>query len=286
MFVLVLDTNHISDLARFSSTSESAAVIGRLQRGDAALAISIFHLVELSNSAFASIADARALLNDVPHVLANPYENIEDEEMASACAQATGRIRRSPRVWARDTSEWGYHPGPAGGSALEMLDAFAAMDTQRDELLNLADYGARASMMKANATLVKDPMIPLTLALQHHIDGRRGRFPSYADGLNASEILQSVGGKSAFPGYQMQEALVDQRMRDPGQKSSANDIFDEYIAFYAPYAAVTAVDRRTLHRAKMANVPALPRMTRYLGEVVPILDRVVSGELKPVTSAF
>jgi hypothetical protein len=284
--IVVLDTNHLSDLAREPSAPESAAIIGRLERGDTALGISLFHLLELSDPRFKSADNLRALLRAVPNVLANPYENVEDEEMAVACARATGLTRRPPRVWARDTSEWSYHVGPAGGTAVDMLDAFVAMSDEREQVRAFAEYGAQGSMMKSRAALVREPMLPLTLALQRHIDEQRLRFPGYANALTAREVIERAGGKSAFPGYQMQESLLDQRMKDPGQKSTANDVYDEFIAFYAPYAAVTAVDRRTFHRAQMARVEAVARMTRHLSEVPRLLDAVVRGDLPVTESAF
>ena len=75
-------------------------------------------------------------------------------------------------------------------------------------------------------------------------------------------------------------------MKDPGQKSTADDVYDEFITFYAPYAAVTAVDRRTLHRAKMAKVDAVARMTRHLSEVPALLEAAARGELPVTESAF
>jgi predicted nucleic acid-binding protein len=284
--VVLLDTNHLSDLARHPAAADPAAILTRLEKGDAALAISLFHLLELSDPRFKSSDDMRALLRSVPHVLANPYENVEDEEMAVACARATGLIRRPPRVWARDTSEWGYHAGPAGGSAADMLEAFKAMGDERDSIHAYAEHGARGSMMKGDAALIRQPLLPLTLALRRHIDLGRLRLPSYAGGLSAEQVIERVGGNTAFPGYHMHEALLEQRMKDPRQKSTANDVYDEFIAFYAPYAAVTAVDKRTLHRAKMANVRAVARMTRHLSEVPSRLDAVARGELAVTESAF
>ncbi|MEW5928675.1 MAG: hypothetical protein AB1941_14500 [Gemmatimonadota bacterium] len=281
----MLDTNHLSDLARDPSQPAHDAVIRRLQDGTAAIALSIFHLVELGSPTFRSAVELRALLRDVHHVLANPFENIEDEEIACAVARAGGLSRRPPHVFARDTSEWGYHPGVPGGTALDLFEAFDRLQDDRQEMLDVANWGAQASMMKQDAALMKDPLLPLTLAVQRHLDTRRERLPSYGGGMSAGEVIARVGGKDAFPAYQVQESLVTQRMRDAGQKSTSNDVFDEYIAFYAPYAAVTAVDRRTLPRAKMARLACVPRMTRYLSEVPAILDRVIAGELVPVPSA-
>jgi hypothetical protein len=284
--VLLLDTSHLSDLAYGPTTPASAEVLRRLQRGDATLAVSLFQILEFAHPGFEHVGDIRALLADVPHVLANPFEDVVDEEMALVCARVTGKRRRAPRVWAHDTSEWGYHIGPIGGSAVDMLDAFRQTQVERAQIHAMAEYGAAGSMMKDRAALVQSPELPLTLALQRHIDLQRLRHPPYAAGLSGADVLARAGGPVAFPAYHTQEALVAQRMRDPGQKSTPNDVYDEFIACYAPYAAVTAVDRRTLHRARMARLDAVPRMTRHLADVPGLLDRALAGELVPVESAY
>jgi hypothetical protein len=283
---LVLDTGHLSELARHPTQPAHSAIVERLERSEAVLALSLFEIVELADPAFQSIGDVRALLRDVPHVLANPFENVEDEEFAIATVTAVGERRRPPHVFARDTSEWGYHMGPIGGSALDMLDAFAQLEDERAAILAMAERAAQESMMKTQAALIRDPLLPLTLALNRHLQERRRSLPTYGRGKSAAEIIDAVGGKQAFPAYHTHEALVQERLTHQDQKSSRNDVFDEYIAIYAPYAAVTAVDRRTLHRARTARLAAASRMTRDLAEVPAILDRVIAGELPVVPSTF
>jgi hypothetical protein len=77
------------------------------------------------------------------------------------------------------------------------------------------------------------------------------------------------------------EALVTDRLKRKGQKSKPNDMLDEYVAFYAPYCAVAALDGPTFTRARDAKVPCATRITKDLSEVSRILDRVISGELRP-----
>jgi hypothetical protein len=261
-------------------------VITLLQREEATLAVSYLQILELAAPSFTSLPDLKALLSDLPHVLANPFENVADEEIAFVVARVNGLSRRPPRVFARDTSEWGYHVGPVGGTAVDMLDAVSESTEQRDQIRAMAKWGAESSMLKGEAALAKNPKLPLTLAVQHHLDQQRKTYKKYGMGLSAEEIVKRAGGRAAFPGYEVQESLVAERMADKGQKSSANDVFDEFIAFYAPYAAATAVDKRTLHRAKMAKLPAVPRMTRYLSEIPSIVERVRSGALTVMASAF
>ncbi len=281
---LLLDTNHLSHLARFPGAADSAAVLEYLERGHATLAVTLFQLVELSDPKFQSVEAAKALLGSLPHFLANPFENVAEEELALACASATGRKRRAPRVFARDTSEWGHHIGPVGGSAVDMIDAFASGHGEREGIVRVAEWGAVSSMLKDKAVLIRDPMRPLTAAMERHLEEHRSRVPTYADGLSAGEIISRVGGKPAFPGFQAQEGLVAERMKQRGQQSKSNDVFDEYTTFYAPYAAVTALDGPTVHRAKMAKLPCVARITKSLTDVPILLDRVIAGELVPQLS--
>jgi hypothetical protein len=198
------------------------------------LAVSYLEILELAAPNFTSLPDLKALLRDLPHVLANPFENVADEEIAFVVARVNGLSRRPPRVFARDTSEWGYHLGPVGGTAVDMLDALSESTEQRDQIQAMARWGAQSSMLKGEAALAKNPKLPLTLAVQHHLDHQRKIYKGYANGLSAEEILKRAGGRAAFPAYEVQESLVAERMADKGQKSSANDVFDEFIAFYAP----------------------------------------------------
>jgi hypothetical protein len=283
---LLLDTNHISSIACAPSGADEAEVLRRLHRGDAALTVSIFQIMELAHPDFAAVGEVKALLRDVPTLLANPFENIQDEEMACMVARAVGLSRRPPRVFARDTSEWGYLLGPVGGSPSDMIDAFTVLTEQRNGILSTAKYGADSSMLKLEAALVRDPALPLTLALEDHLNERRANLPTYGSGLTATEIIQRTGGISDLPSYQVQESLVAERMKHAGQKSTPNDVIDEFIAFHAPYAAVTALDKRTVYRAKLAKLRHAERMTHRLSDIPALLDRVISGELVPQESAW
>jgi hypothetical protein len=131
----------------------------------------------------------------------------------------------------------------------------------------------------------REPLRPLTAALQRHLVDHRLGYPAYAAGLEASAIIERVGGKSAFPGFEAYDALVSQRMKDRGQKSTSNDVFDEFTAFYAPYASVTALDGPTVHRAQMAHLSCVLRLTKSLGDVPALLDKVLPGELEPREAA-
>lgn len=282
--VLNLDTNHISDLARRSNETGAAQVLDLLQRDEARLGLSLFHMLELASPEFRSVDEVRALLRDVPCLFFNPFHELYEEEVASACARATGKSRRAPRAFAVSTEDWGFAGGPSGGTPLDMLDAIRQTHDTRERLLQIADIMAAESMMKDQAVLVRTPNVPLERLVSSHLDDHRKRFFDYADGLSAAEIIARVGGEEAFPAVHTFHGIMRQRLLLKEQKSTRNDMFDEHIALYAPYAAVTALDRATVARAKASNVPAAQRITRTLLEVPQILTRIKSGELSIVPS--
>lgn len=282
---LNLDTNHLSELAKAPTADGSRAVLDLLGAGKARLAISTFHLLELAAPGFRSVDKVRDLLRKVPTVLLNPLENIQDEELAVAVARATGRTRRPPRVFASSTVDWGYHIGSPGGGPVEMLGALSQLQGIRSDFLKVAAYGAKVSMMKTDAAVIRTPGVPISLAMDRHISELRLRTSFYGDGLSGREILERVGGLAALPMHQAHEEIVIQRLRQLDQKSTGNDIFDEYIAAYAPYVTVTALDRRTYHRVRATNLPFVPRVTRELASIPEILARVERRELA-VTESY
>ncbi len=256
--VLYLDTNHVSELARCPTATDQAAVLGLLQSGRGRLAISLVHFIELAAPDFRSVDDARGLLRDVPVAWTVSTEELWDGEIAVACARARGLERQPPRVFCENSLDWSRWPSPASGNAAEFLDSLIEQPALRDGLLQVADEWARASMLKTEAALIKVPGLPLELAVDAHLAGWRERNAHYADGLNATEIVRAVGGSVGFPSLNMFHRTIEQRLRQVSQKSTRNDIFDDYHAAYAPYAAVTALDRG-LRRGY--GVPDLPSST-------------------------
>ena len=282
--VVNLDTNHISDLARDPHKPACAAVISMLQGGRAQLAISLLHFVELSDPGFRSFESVCELLDSVPVAWAVSTEEIFEEEIALACARAAAKERPPPRVFHDSMRNWSRGPNPASGSAADGLRAARDVPEFRMQLLGVAEDAARTSMMKGDAALAREPGLPLRLAIEAHLAHFRSRNDTYADGLTAESIIERVGGSNAFPARRMFEAVLRERLLQPAQKSTRNDVFDEYCAAYAPYAAVTALDRRTVARARSAKVPWIARLTARLTDVPRIVDQVVSGALSVVPS--
>ena len=64
ILAVVLDSNHVSDLARAPRSAGPAEVIRRLHIGQAHLAISMMQIVELANPAFRDVLEVKARLAD------------------------------------------------------------------------------------------------------------------------------------------------------------------------------------------------------------------------------
>ncbi|HEX7239127.1 MAG TPA: hypothetical protein VF263_02585 [Longimicrobiaceae bacterium] len=280
-----LDTNHISDLVWRRADADVQSIVKILSRGDVSLNVCLFHVVELSAPTFPKFVDIIQLVRDLPIVLGNPVENIFDEELACACAAACGRTRRPPRVFARDLSEWGY-VGTVQGTAVDLLEFYATHQNHRDRLISAFDYFSRYDRLKRDAAVVRDPMLPITLQMEEHLTKLRLTTPQYADALSAREVLDKVGGVPALPAYEIYQQVMLQRLTHLEKITSGNDLRDEYVACYTPYAAVTVLDRRTAHRVKQAKQSSAPRVTRYLKEVPDILQRIHDGQLGFVPSAW
>ncbi len=283
--VLYLDTNHLSNLARGPSAPEAQAVIRLLQSGRSRLAVSLMHFVELASPGFASVADARALLRDVPVAWTLSTAEVWDSEIAVACAKARGLTREPPRVFCSTALDWSRGPSPAPGNAADFLDAVIEQPAERESLLRAADEAARTTMLKTDAALIKHPDIPLLRFVEDHLAEGRRRTAGYADGLDAADVVRLSGGYAAVPSLHLFHSTIGQRLRLVAQKSTRNDVFDDYHAAYAPYAATTALDRGTAARVRSAGLAERHRVTACLGDVPGLIDDVESGKAPLVASA-
>jgi hypothetical protein len=282
--VLNLDTNHVSDLVRRQHAVDVRGVLELLERGEAALGFSHLHVAQLAAPEFVTWPALRDLLREVPTVLLQPREDVFEEEAICATMRAIGERRRPPRVIARDTSEWGRKPGPPGGDVVIMVDAFRELDESRHGLLRMGEHYAASVQMKERAYVMRHPLGPLTLMVEDHLRDMRTRIVGYARGVTASEVVQASGGLAAFPAYQVNHELLVYTLRLPSVKGRPGDLADEYIASYAPYVAVTALDRATAHRVREVRLSCAPRVTARLADVPALFQRVQSGALKVVPS--
>lgn len=283
--VLYLDTNHISEIARHPDRADSQPVVAALQGSRAALAITLIHFVELSDPGFSSFTAVRDLLRSVPVAWTGSTTEVWDSEIAVACARARGITREPPRVFHKDALDWSRGPSPTSDDAGTFLEDLVKQSELREGLLDVAKEAAQVSMIKTEAVLVKEPVFPLRIGVQDHLDSWRARNWDYALGLDADDIIRSAGGPPGFPSLHTYHSTLRERLKLADQKSTKNDVFDEYHAAYAPYAAVTALDRATVSRLKAAGLNVVHRVTAFLSDVPGILERVERGAITPVASA-
>jgi len=284
--VLYLDTSHISEIARNSSAPGAEALLRILQSDRAALAISLMHFIELASPDFASVGDVKALLREVPIAFAVSTEEVWASEMAVSCALAGGKVREPPRVFCRTALDWCRGPSPTPGHAVDYLEAFIEQPELRVQILDVAAEAARVSMMKAQAAIIRDPRLPLRLSVSNHLEEFRARNPDYAGGLTSEQVVDKAGGPPAFPSLAVFHCTISERLKLADQKSTINDVLDEYHAAYAPYAAATALDRRTVARVRHGGLAEKHRVTARLEEVSTLFEQVESGLLVPDASIF
>jgi hypothetical protein len=286
IMVLNLDTNHISTLAK-----NKELVDPLLRHGDAALSMSWMMLVELSSPLFARRADVRALLNDIPVVYANPREELYYEECAFACGVLFPEWARPPiQVFVKDMHHWGEEPPPRGSTILDLFDYFVDNALMREHIMDPARHGAAlANSTKEKAAIATDPLSHVAANLREHLAAMRQHRADYAGGIPAEQIIRRLGGDkrlpTMFPMLAVHQRLLLMQLRNPLERTTANDVFDEYLASYAPYASVTAVDGATYQRYVDAKLPHVERVTRDVRKVASIMELVRNGDFQPVQSA-
>lgn len=288
MVVLNLDTNHVSDLIRRHTDEDVRTVVRLLENGDAHLGLSLFHAVQLAHPSFQHWSNLKTLLEDVPIVLLQPREDIWEEEIASAvvraCSSQTAFTRRPPRVLARDASDWGDVPGPVGGGIVDYIEYFRERPAAAEQFNALGRHYVALAAMKRDAFVVDNPLGPLELSVNDHIKRIQQTNPSYGCGRAAGDIVLEAGGLNAFPSFQVDHELTVYQLLHESVIAKRGDVADQYIASYAPYVAVTVLDRATTHRVREAKLACAPRVQGKLGPVPAIVEQVVTGQLQVLPS--
>lgn len=277
--VLYLDTNHMSTLAGIRPDLGAGPVRELLDSGDAVLAFSIVHMIELSAPTFRSVDLVRRLLSEFPIVFATIREQIFDQEMLAAHALTYGYPATVPEPFVERLEEWHDRKAPPGFGAVDMLDFLIERPEIREEMLAIGQRGAEVASLKEQAYVVRDRTGPIVLRLRDELPAllrERGIDSKFAP----EEIVSAMGGVEGFPSYAVWQSLSIQRLLHPGFITEPNDIWDEYQASYAPYAAVTALDRRTAHRVREARLPCSSRVTSCLSDVPRLFLKVSLGDLK------
>lgn len=275
--VLYLDSNHISTLARTPSAEGAQPFLAALHAGRCSVAISLLHLIELSDPQFKDRATVGALLESLPVVWAAMEWRVFDAEATSAISQYLGAGELPVSVFYPDIIQgWGFPPS-ANMPLAQMLEA-------------MAENPQVANLIRTTAGIVAGPSDKLRVqnsSTQGQQDQLRNlirdigvrRTPGglhLPTGVDADLVIEQVGGIAGFPAFHVYQALGLTRLRDGMYASTRNDVIDESHAVYVPYAALTVLDRTTRGRFRSARLPHGERVFHRLVDAIPRLTQLVS----------
>lgn len=263
--IIYLDTNHISFLARYSEHADAQALLQALARHEGRIALSLIHVIELSNPRFDSRATVGSFLDTVPVVWALSPDDLWEAE-----------VRRAFSVYARSdsfrVSAFGRDPcvaiggRPSGANPSAVLRSFED-DTIRDEIDQLTVSGLFFDQLKGDATLIRDPLKLLRRMILERGPKHTGAGIVFPTNPNPDDIIRAVGGLIGFPSYAIMHSVATARLRDRRFKAKRSDVFDLHHAAYAPYAELTALDRSYASRVRSAAARLASRVTHRLTEV-------------------
>lgn len=279
-YILNIDTSRLMQLADGSDTN-ARTLVRELQGGSVCLNICILRAMELGRMPGDRRARMVSFLRDVQTVIGQPDEVLHSDELASACARATERVRRPPRPFARSTADWGLAFNALGGTAADLValsESILEQDTALRSLLREHVFEALAHGRRA--AVLSDRLVVVRAELEQHIAQFRLLNAGYADGLSAAQVIDRVDGIAGFPSYQVLAELLAARLvqRNPADR---NDLVDEEIAKYHPYSAVSIFDRATTNRFWQATLPGRERVALDFKRAVEVLEAVRSGAQSP-----
>lgn len=276
---LNIDTSRLSQFVENLERNDCVDLFRELTRGDCYLVVCLTRVMELSRIEPARRANIISLLREVPTLIGQPEEVLEQDELKSACAALSRLERRPPKPFARDTADWGYALNTLGGSAADLL---AIADPSMEEFADLRriadEHVETARQLRTNAAVVRDRPVHLRHALHSHLADHRRRTSQYGGTLSADQIISHAGGLRAFPTFEVKAELLAARLnhRSPAE---SNDVFDEDIARYHPYSAVSVLDNATVKRFWAARIPGRERVVAKLTDALEVIRRVRAGEL-------
>jgi len=276
--IVYLDTNHISALARNPGDVHCAPVLSLLRNGDARLAFSVLHMVELSDPTFKSFPDVCTLLDSLPIAWAILPPELFDREVEAAVARGLGV--QPPKVRAFFETPAAALSDLALESALpsDALGALRENPHLRDILLDEATSHANEyDLIKAQAAAVQRPLEPLLARIR---DRKIRTTPAgiyLPQSLSPEELLARAGGLSACPAYEVFQSLNVTRLKDTKYRTVRNTILDEWHAAYTPYVTAMALDRATARRFKATRLPVTKRVTERLNDITSIVATVTAA---------
>lgn len=264
----------MSHVARYPDQADSLALVGLLQNGDYRLGLSLLHLQELSAPTFASRQSVGSFLETIPVSWAPSPDVLFQREVRWGIERALYGSNSSPEVFDTSFEKAMGAPPEASIPISEMLQALAERPDLRAHLREAAHYGADAdSRFKRTAALVRAPNEPI---LSHIRDMRMSSMRSgitIPQTVSDEDIFRKAGCLAGFPANYVAQALAKIRSMNETFRTESNDVIDEWHACYAPYCAVTVLDRATAARFREARLPDASRVTHRLSDVRDILER-------------
>lgn len=279
MLAINIDTSRISKLALAPCDPDHLLLVRELERGSTYLIVCFTRIRELTRIDPDSKRRIVAFLRNVPTLLGQPESVLEESELAAGCALAVGTSPAPARPFALESSDWGSSDHTKGQSAADILEMATPQITQDGRLRSMADaadYAARA--LGPRAAVVLDRTAPARAALSRHLEHHRATLGDYGSGLSAGQVFNRAGGLSGFPSLQVVAELRAARLAE-SNPAARNDMFDEDIARFHPYSAVSIFDHATTARFWRARVPGFERVVSDVSRAPEVVDRVRCGEL-------
>lgn len=270
--IAYLDTNHLSRLVREPEAEVCVQLLEVFRSERAFLGSSVFALIEASDPAFTQAPEVGELL-DQPFVRwAKPAPMIFSDEMSDAITSYLGGLPRRQVFYdtlgaALGDARLDKSPSVFLQTLMENPDMRAGKDEAARQAVGLDRFKTRAAVHR-------DPIEPLAAMMDDRGTRRTPAGIELPRALDPREIIDAVGGLSAFPAYEVWNAMHRDRLGNTTFTPDPNDVIDELHAVHAPYCDVIALDRRTLARLRNTRLRYIERATRRLEDVPDLLRSV------------
>lgn len=286
MRILYLDQNHLSHLVRHRNDAASVRITDLLERRQAKLAISIFHVIETASPRFSSARDLSRFVDACEVAWCrNPAEIYCDELSAVLDKELFGIERTFSAFGDGPLDMFGVKVSPDlhDDAALffgsfEKAVVWALYHPEgRDETIAAMKLAAAGEQAKHDAALeyARDHSHSIVFNLEYHLAKEYrpppGRQVPQLTKADLYEIFEKCGRLDAFPMLGSFRRLEEKRMTDKSFKAIGNHVVDEWHAQYGPYVDAIALDSNTWTRVKNMKLSFAARATAELGEVATIL---------------
>jgi len=259
--ILYLDTKDISTLAKHPTIGGAPSILAALRGRECYLGVSLLHLVELADPRFVDQPKVGALLDSVPLAWALHQSDLFDREIDAVVRSVLSGSAATAVAFYRDPIQaWGMDE-PAHILPSEMLSALSQNPGLGGQIRGAAGQAANNDkLLKTQAAAVQRPLEPLAAGIKERQLRRTPSGLHLLRPLDAEELIAKAGGLAAFPAYQVFQSMGVTRFKDHQFPSVPNDVLDDWHAVYAPYTAVTVLDRGTVGRFRSTRLPYQERV--------------------------